>query len=104
MVILSLKNRAFEPLSIELVFGPLYVVLKLPYESVAYTVAPPSLLFVCVPMPKIREPLRILAPAAETAGRSIRTPLLSCKKRATGFWTACAEVTVEFVQPVDVHV
>jgi hypothetical protein len=84
------KNRPFEPVSIKLPVKeePSKVVVNSPYwSSTAYAVTPEGKLFARVPIPSTREPLTEGEPPKGTLGSWTITPLLSCGRSATGFWT-----------------
>ena len=67
------KNKPLDPLSMKLVgrLLPARTVVISPNESVVRTTPDPIWLLVCVPMPKINDPVKLVAPAVPTAGRSI---------------------------------
>jgi hypothetical protein len=65
-----------------------------------YTVAPPSWLSACVPMPKSRLPVACDTPPTGMSGMVITTPLLSLANSATGLVTCEASGAVEVVQAV----
>src|SRR4051812_29258885 len=74
-----------------------------PFPVVVITCAEPSALFVCVPIPKIIDPDATSEPVSGSAGRLIRTPLLSPENIQTGFCSCRATVCVVGTQPEDGH-
>src|SRR5512139_1780245 len=52
------------------------------------------MLFACVPTPSTSEPVAQRAPPAGTTGSMTIAPLLSCGRRATGFWTCWERAAV----------
>ena len=88
-MVASWKNRNVDPVSRnpgEVV--PLYDVAMVPVAgSLVNTETADGVLFGCVPIPKIRAPVRVAAPLLPTAGNRVTDPLLSVGSTATGFWT-----------------
>jgi hypothetical protein len=90
-MMLSGKNKPFDPLSIKLDVRllPLLAsfVVKLPFESTVNTVTLGKALFDWVPIPKVIDPLRVEA-EPDNGGNWSATPLLSVAKNTTG-WATC---------------
>jgi hypothetical protein len=90
------KKSPFDPLSMKLVNEvPLKFVVKSPtWGSAPYTVTPEGMLLDCVPIPSTRLPFTEGDPPAGMLGSCTITPLLSCGRSATGFWTWLSRATV----------
>src|SRR3954464_12805743 len=82
---------------------PLKVLVKLPERSVAIATAPFNPLLDCVPMPKIMEPAKGVAPVAITCGRTTDKPLLSWGNIHTGFCSCAARAVEAMVQTDEVQ-
>ena len=65
-----------------------------PDELVVNTLLELTWLFDRVPMPKIMAPVTLVAPELLTAGKSIKTPLLSDANSGTGFLTCLLMLAV----------
>jgi hypothetical protein len=100
------KNKPVEPLSTKLpviAAPPATLVEKLRKVGSNWTtVALPSALLDCVPMPKTKEPVMLVC-GLVTAGSSMITPLLSVAKRLTGFCTCWLRATPVTWQPAAGH-
>ena len=89
-MLLFRKNSPFDPLSMNPGYDWLWnIVANSAFEFSGKTSAPVMPLLDWVPIPKTSDPLTV-AVAAETAGNSTMTPLLSVANSATGFVICCA--------------
>src|SRR5579859_4870285 len=98
----SRKKKPLEPLSMKLLslkVVPWNWTENSPFpESIGSTVAEPSPLFDCVPMPNIKEPVTVACPESETVGNCRITPLLSDGNIQTGFCNCAVKLST-----VEVH-